>query len=208
MNAVPQLLQTLVSGLHIPESVLSLLASHPYIIVFVGLLLGGETVLLPALYFAVIGVLNGGYVMGIMILATVISDAFWYALGRGVLPTAIRKMVKQERLERAGVFSRIGTGKELIILFYSKFIYGTRIAAQIFCGMRRVNFSLYLGVNTLAVIALGSVYYFAVSSSLVLVNSLDSLHFKLLFALALVAMVAGLLHFGMHHLMKRKSSIQ
>lgn len=190
--------------LAIPESLLDIIASYPYAIVFVGLLLGGETVLLPALYFVVVGELNGWYVMGIMVIATIISDIFWYAIGRGAVPIFIRQKVKEDRLRQVDRFSSVVVGKELFILFYSKFIYGTRIAAQVFCGAREVSFYPYLAVNTLAVAALGGVYYLTVRWSMVIVESIGGLHYKLIFVLALVGLIAGFIHLLLYRLVKKK----
>lgn len=204
MDTTPQFLNDLILTLGVPNGVVNLFASYPYAITFVGLLIGGETVLLPALYLAVIGVLNGWYVMAIMLLATIISDVFWYSVGRGIVPRIIQANVNQKRIIQLNKLSRVIAGKELIILFYSKFIYGTRIAAQILCGARNTSFPSYLIVNTLAVTTLGIVYYALVYLSVAEINALRNVQYKFITMLALVAIVAATIHFIAYTFVKRK----
>lgn len=208
MNVVPQSFNDLVTVLSLPESVLQVLSSYPYAFVFVGLLLGGETVLLPALYLAVIGVLNGWYVMGVMIAATVISDGFWFTIGRGIIPAFMQRFVNKKRAHQLQTFSNIVAGKELIILFYSKFIYGTRIAAQVLCGARKVSLYSYLSINTCAVISLGAVYYITVRSLFVIVNYFNGFQYRLAAVFALIVAVSALIHLAVSHFVKRTWSYQ
>src|SRR5436853_7127455 len=56
-----------------------------YIILFFALLVGGETVLVPAVYLALIGKLQVVPLVAIASLATILSDSAWYLVGR-VLP--------------------------------------------------------------------------------------------------------------------------
>ncbi|MDP3965623.1 MAG: VTT domain-containing protein [bacterium] len=204
MDTAPQSFNDLVALLSLPESVLQMLSAYPYAFVFVGLLLGGETVLLPALYLAVIGVLNGWLVMGIMIASTVISDGFWYSIGRGLAPHFIERFASEKRALQLQKISHVITGKELIILFYSKFIYGTRIATQMLCGARKINFYRYFAVNTCAVVALGAVYYLTVRSSFVIVNYFSSFHYRLVVVFVLIVAVSAIIHVLVSRLVKRK----
>jgi membrane protein DedA with SNARE-associated domain len=58
-----------------------LIISHPYISVFIGLVVGGESVLLPTLYLATQNIFSIKYVWCIALLAVAISDSFWYYVG-------------------------------------------------------------------------------------------------------------------------------
>lgn len=140
-----------------PESLqplLTLLSEHPYAFIFVGLLVAGELVLLPAIYLAVTGRLELEYVFATAVPAMALSDLAWHFLGR-IMPRA--------RLERfAG--GRIGRGMarvELIflrrgpqILIASKFVYGTRTAVQVLSGVRKMPLRTYLVANSLGVMLL------------------------------------------------------
>ena len=204
MDNSSQTLNSFLESIVIPEVLVSVISTHPYLIVFVGLLLGGETVLLPAIYFSITGVLNVWYVMSIMFLATIISDGFWYSIGRGFGPKCIQTIVRNKRKAQLAKLSQVISGKELGILFYSKFIYGTRIAAQIFCGARKVNFFSYSIVNALAISSLGFAYYVLVRSSVAIVTSQSETQYLLLALWALIIVVAALIHFLVYSVIKRK----
>lgn len=140
-----------------PESLqplLTHLADHPYAFIFVGLLFAGELILLPAIYLAITGWLQLEYVFAVAVPAMALSDLVWHYLGRSV-PRA--------RLERlAG--GRIGRGMARVermllrrgpqILVGSKFIYGTRTAAQVLSGVHKLPLRIYLVANSLGVMLL------------------------------------------------------
>src|SRR4051812_25995630 len=126
-----------------------LATEQPYLLLFVTLLLGGETVLVPALYLALIGKLQIAPVIAVASLATILSDCAWFFVGR-LLPaerlSRIRWLGKkwpQVLAKSSGLFHRHG----LKLVFISKFLYGTRIASQMLAGVARLPFVRYLMVN-------------------------------------------------------------
>ncbi len=136
------------------QPLLNLLSDHPYAFIFVGLLFAGELVLLPAIYLAVTGRLQLEYVFAIAVPAMALSDLVWYYLGRSV-PRA--------RLERfAG--GRVGRGMARVermylkrgpqILIGSKFVYGTRTAAQVLAGVHKMRLRNYIIANSIGVLLL------------------------------------------------------
>jgi membrane protein DedA with SNARE-associated domain len=186
-----------------PSDLIDLIAAYPYITVFIGLLIGGETILLPALYLGVLGVLNVWAILVIMIISTVISDTFWYTVGRGLIPQFVEKSFSEKRRSQLEKLSSVIKGKELAILFYSKFIYGTRIAAQILCGARKVPFWKYQSINILAVVVLGIVYYLLVRSSFMIVGAFESLQHNIIAIMVLVAIAATTIHYILYTLTRR-----
>lgn len=130
------------------------LLHHPYLIVFAGMLFGGEGVFLPAIYLALLGKLNFFYLIPAAISASVVSDAAWYALGRF---SSSHKFTHAIFEKRRGALENIASffhNHGLHVLFYSKFVYGTRIIAQIMAGKYRIPFVAYFFVNLLAVTTL------------------------------------------------------
>lgn len=136
------------------QPLLTLLSGHPYAFIFVGLLFAGELILLPAIYLAITGRLQLEYVFAVAVPAMALSDLVWHYLGRSV-PRA--------RLERfAG--GRIGQGMARVermflrrgpqILIGSKFVYGTRTAAQVLSGVHEMPLRTYLVANSCAVMLL------------------------------------------------------
>lgn len=136
-----------------------LLAGYPYVFIFLGLLIAGELVLLPAIYLSIAGRLQPEYVFAIAALAMSFSDLFWYFLGR---------KLPRERLDRIGR-GRIGravAGMERLflrrgpqILVGSKFVYGTRTAVQVLSGVHRVGFRTYILANSAGVVLLVSALF-------------------------------------------------
>lgn len=122
------LLASTIQSFELPYVVAQSFASYPYEIIFISLLLGGGIILFPAFYLSVVGVLEWLDIIGIMILAAVVSDTFWYLVGFGSLPKFMESRIGKERYLQK--LTKVTEGKELTFLFYSKFIYGTRIATS------------------------------------------------------------------------------
>ncbi|HEX7047773.1 MAG TPA: DedA family protein [Gammaproteobacteria bacterium] len=142
---MPEFLQPLVDAV----------SHRPYLFIFIGLLIAGELVLLPAIYLAVTGHLELEWVALIAIAAMGISDLVWYYLGRA-LP--------RERLSRIGRIDRAMNRLDVLyarrgpqILIGSKFVYGTRTAAQVLAGTNAMPVSMYLMANTIGIVLLVAV---------------------------------------------------
>lgn len=136
------------------QPVLDLVAEYPYAALFVGLLIAGEVVLLPALYLAATGRLDPFAVIGVAVTATMISDLVWFLLGR-CSPAGAVERVRQRHSSRVVnrlqiLFSRNGPR----LLFLSKFVYGTRIAAQVLAGALQMPVRTWLSVNFAAVVTI------------------------------------------------------
>lgn len=136
-----------------------LISENIYVAMFIGLLFGGETVLLPAVYFGISGVISLKAVIAISILATAISDTFWYYLGR----TAPIEQISSFRIfrkysEKMMSLSRSFKDNGLVLLFFSKFVYGTRTAMQILCGANNIAFVKYFFVNISGILALNAFF--------------------------------------------------
>jgi membrane protein DedA with SNARE-associated domain len=132
---------------------LELLQQYEYVFLFFGILIGGEIVLLPAVYLAVIGFFGFTPLAAIAILATLITDNFWYAVGRK-LPLArarewafIRKR-KDKIVKASEIFRRHG----LNFLLVSKFVYGTRAATHFLCGAHKLSYFRYLVMDVLGIL--------------------------------------------------------
>jgi membrane protein DedA with SNARE-associated domain len=128
--------------------------SYPYIFIFIGLIFAGESILLPAIYFALRGELTLSYVVAIALVSTLIADLFWYWIGAHVGNKVANRFLSgkiKAMLERlSGAFSK----RSVLVLYLSKFVYGTRIAAHILAGLKRMSISKYLSVNFLGTLSL------------------------------------------------------
>lgn len=177
---------------------LGTLSAYPYIAIFLGMLVAGEVVLLPAIFLASSGRLDLFYVIVASVLATLISDILWYGLGRRFPSSTLNHLTGRvgqnylDSVERA--FDRGGKR----ILFMSKFIYGTRTIVQVLAGVHGMVWSSYIVVNTagvLAVTALLTVIAFSVTTT---VHRLDEVvqHMEVAFLIFATLTVAGFFLFS------------
>jgi membrane protein DedA with SNARE-associated domain len=174
------------------------LGAYAYALIFLGLLVAGESVLLPAIYFALDGKLHMPYVILIALVATAIADAFWYWVGLHMGNKFSKRMVKgrvQEKIEKLAVpFERHGAR----ILLLSKFVYGTRTAVQILAGLKKMKLREYLAVNlfgitiiTLFIVFLAYSIGFTIESLTELLHGVEVAFLILVVVLALAQAVFG-----------------
>ena len=187
--------------------VLDLLSAYPYIALFAGMLIAGEVVLLPAIFLAATGRIDLAAVVLVALLATLISDAFWYGLGRR-FPSALLKRVSgrigKNSLSNLEQTFSAGGGR---ILFMSKFVYGTRTLVQVLAGVHGMPLRSYLPINMAAVLAV--IVLLILISRLVIGTAyqLDEVlqHLEVAFLLFVVITVAGLFLFSRR--MKKRWSV-
>lgn len=136
------------------HSFISTLELHPYAFLFVGLLFAGETLLLPAIYLSFTDELSLTLVVATSVLATTIADSFWYFVGLHAKERFFSKMIEgriKRGIERlSSAFSKRGAS----FLYLSKFVYGTRVVAQVLAGAERMPFRRYISVNFLGIVSL------------------------------------------------------
>lgn len=180
------------------QPVLGFFAAYPYLMLFVGLVLVGEAVLLPALYLAGTERLEWLSVLAVAVAATMLSDFVWYLLGRWY-PEFARERVRRQQSPR--LFLRLEAlfvQKGALLLYLSKFVYGTRIAAQVLSGVFEMPPGRWLVVNLAAVVSITlllAVLAFGVVDSVQRLEDLVA-HVELAFLLFVLLAVAAYLIVG------------
>lgn len=139
------------------EYVLGNLHANAYPLLFVGLLAAGELVLIPALYLAVTGRLDLAIVFAIAIAATIISDLAWYGIGRLSPTSALQRLAARRGGRLLPWLEHQYRAHGAKALFLSKFVYGTRVMAQLIAGLNGMPLRLYFAVNTAAIVAINAV---------------------------------------------------
>lgn len=123
------------------------ISDHPYLFIFLGMLVGGETFLLPAVYLASKGTLSYSLVFLFASASTLVSDTAWYVIGR-VFPLekilSWKKFAQSDKPEKILLVFR---GHSRKVLFISKFVYGTRTIVQVLSGSIRMPYLRYSAVN-------------------------------------------------------------
>lgn len=140
------------------------ISHRPYLFIFIGLLVAGELVLIPAIFLAVTGRLELEWVFLVAVAAMAISDLVWYYLGRA-LPRQRLERIGHGRIGRAmNRLDRLYERRGAQILIGSKFVYGTRTAAQVLAGTHAMPVSTYFAANSVGV-ALLTIALFAIGYS-------------------------------------------
>ncbi len=147
---MPPAIQNLLEPL---SPVMDILSAHPYIALFAGMLIAGEIILLPAIFLATTGRIDLLAVVSISLLATLISDAIWYALGRRFPARFIKRFSGRFGHKFLDSMERIFNAGGGQVLFLSKFVYGTRTLVQVFAGLHGMPFRNYLPINMAGVLA-------------------------------------------------------
>lgn len=119
-----------------------------YSLLFLGMLLEGDVVLLTAAFLTHQGILSFGPVAAIVLAGVLIGDAAWYLLGSylHLAPRLLQRWVDRgarlvdSRLER----------RPFLTIFFSKFTYGFNHLVLVRAGMRRIRFAGFLWSDLVA----------------------------------------------------------
>src|SRR3990167_2892614 len=122
---------------------IELLEQNKYLFLFIGMLIGGETIFMFAENLSYIGKLDLIPTFGISVLGSFISDSFWYFVGRMVPPNDWLKKRYFRRKELIDKISRMFESNVAYFLILSKFFYGTRTAVQIISGFKKISYKYY-----------------------------------------------------------------
>jgi membrane protein DedA with SNARE-associated domain len=141
------------TALELIRPLLDVLYAHPYLFIFFGMLVAGEVVLLPAIYLAATGRLDIAWVIALSVIATVLSDFIWYYAGRRFPASALGRIPGRGTSRVVSGLEKLFRRKGVQVLFLSKFVYGTRITAQILSGVHDMPLRRYLVANTLGILA-------------------------------------------------------
>jgi len=134
---------------------IDILEQYGYIIVLLGTIIGGELVILAAVFLASIGMLNIYLVVILGMAGIIISDNFWYFIGakaRGKLnysslssPKSIFPFKKiQHKIDD---FKEKFADHYAKFIILSKFVYGTRIITLVTSGYQNVLYKKFVIFN-------------------------------------------------------------
>ena len=183
MQLVPEFLQPL----------LSVLYTHPYLFIFIGMIVAGELVLLPAIYLAATGRLDLGAVIAVALAATLLSDFAWYYAGRKFPVSALARIPGRRSARVVSGLERLFAHKGAHLLVLSKFVYGTRVAIQVLAGVHNMPFRTYIVANSLGVLAVTGSLVVVAYSVIGTARRMDDVmqDMELAFLLFVVVVLAG-----------------
>jgi membrane protein DedA with SNARE-associated domain len=119
-----------------------------YPAIFLGIIFLGGLVLIPAMYLSITGSISLTFLLLINIIAAATADSFWYAVGKVAKKEKLYtyRFIKK-RITEAERFSAFFTKHGVLLVFLTKFIYGTRIASHVLAGMHKIRFYKFLGAT-------------------------------------------------------------
>lgn len=136
-----------------------------YPAIFFGHIFLGGLVFIPALYLALTNELSLPILFAIIVTSSMVIDSIWYLLGKGVKKERVYSFsFIRSRMKEAKKFSASFDKYGVWAVFFTKFIYGTRIASHILAGMHKTNYWKFLGATAAGTSAWFGIMYFFVKA--------------------------------------------
>jgi membrane protein DedA with SNARE-associated domain len=107
------------------------LLRYGYLVLFIGAAIEGDASLLTATFLAHLGYFKVSIVIATAAAATICANQTYYWLGRRHARTALDRLRTHRRYSR---FRELLARHAPLLLFFSRFIYGFRIAIPLGCG--------------------------------------------------------------------------
>ncbi|MEX0672595.1 MAG: VTT domain-containing protein [Candidatus Paceibacterota bacterium] len=177
--------------------------SFPAIVYFyfaytIGVIFLGEAFVLPGIYLGYTGRLDLELVLIFTLCGALLADTFWYTLGLLIPKERLAHYrYVRSRLDRAKPFDEFFRQHKLRVLFYSKFLFGTRMVFQLLAGIYRVplwQYALVVLLSNIVWILLLTVIGLVLGAGLA---TLEDTAFGLQIALtALLAVTLGIYFVG------------
>jgi len=135
------------------QSLFHYFAQNKYLVVFIGTIIGGETVLLAAGFLASLGHLDIFLVVLFGAGGEVVADILWYWIGylnnkKFIIKYGRYVFLNARRIEQLRNYFAKHGGKTLLMV---KFMYGIRTMTLLIAGMAKMNFLRFLLFNTLGI---------------------------------------------------------
>ena len=140
------------------QILLEYISIYGYLAVFIGTVVWGETIMIAAGFLTSFEEINLSLYLVILfgILGTLIADSFWYLVGHsGKKGSKFLERYEKFALVKPKVIQKIKyhfnkhSGKTI---FFSKFIYGTRIIILIMAGALGMKYKKFLFYNAISII--------------------------------------------------------
>ncbi|MEK7581994.1 MAG: DedA family protein [Patescibacteria group bacterium] len=138
------------------ESIISFFELHTiaaYLILFLMMVIEGETFLIIAGVLSHLGALKFYYVVTIALIGVLIGDVLWYSIGillkRDGLPKIFVQLIHTAERVVDKLLPHFKT-KPITSLILAKFIYGTNHATLIMAGLMKMSFRLFMKAEIIA----------------------------------------------------------
>ncbi len=130
-----------------------------YIILFIAMVLEGETFLIIAGMLASLEAFDVGDVLWISLFGVVLGNTMWYYIGTKLKDSGFAKRIIKWSEKAITFFLPRFREKPFKSIFFSKFIYGVNRATVIMSGILRVPFMLFFKAELLASVLWVALYF-------------------------------------------------
>ena len=179
----------------------ALLHQYGYLVIFLGTLAEGESLLVLGSYFAHRGYLELGGVMLTAFVGAVCGDQLFFHLGRRHAKGLLERFPRLR--DKVNVALRRVEDHQVKVVLSMRFLWGLRIALPVALGLTNMSARRYLLVNLLSAAIWSTVFSLAgYGVSRVLSQVIGNLHhyeWWIAGGLLLIAVIAAAWHFGRPH---------
>ena len=184
------------AGMHLDLP--ALLHQYGYLVIFLGTLAEGESLLVLGSYFAHRGYLDLGGVMLTAFIGAVCGDQLFFHLGRRHAKGLLERFPKLR--DKVNVALRRVEDHQVKVVLSMRFLWGLRIALPVALGLTNMDAKRYLLVNLVSAAIWSTVFSLAgYGVSQVLSQVIGNLHhyeWWIAGGLVLIAIIAAAWHFG------------
>lgn len=146
-----------------------------YLIFFIGIVLLGDIMLVPLIYFAATKSLSLPSVLLVGFLGSTVADTMWYWIGKVFGKASVYRFFKIDKLqEKNPEFFISFRNRADRILFLSKFLYGIRVPVRVLYGIEGLPFKNFININIL-----GSIIWLMLISGLAFTLDISAEELKL-----------------------------
>lgn len=130
-------------------TILSFFGNHTPIVSFLGAIIGGEETLILLSILASHGFLNIWSLLIFFYLGILVSDSIWYFLGKSKVFDWLvrRKLISKVYFNLGKLLNTVTKNNDLQVLFFTKFLYGTRIPTLMYLSKERLTLKPFLFYN-------------------------------------------------------------
>lgn len=185
------------------------MSQNAVLVSFFGGLLAGEEVIITLAFLSARGILSLWVVFVFCFAGILICDSFFFFIGKikflGKLKKISRLHITYKKIEK--IVNKITGDKIILALFYTKFIFGTRIATLIYLG-RKNSFKKFIfadfivGIMWMSVVV--SLGWFAGASFYFIIDVFKNIQFAILFLVMFIIFLLLLKKWVAHQLIKRQ----
>lgn len=123
---------------------MGLLAAYKLSALFIGSFLFGETAIIAASFLAAHGFWSLATVFGVSLAGTLASDVVWFFLGGKIMAFLRRfKWYKEHSARLLAALEKMSGQRPFFLLFFIKFLYGTRVLTIMYLSHRKIRFSIF-----------------------------------------------------------------